>query len=114
MREDWGEGDGLELYVRIVEEKRNSAMKLLYCPDCNSVFNLTLEEKECSCGKCKGRYVDFLNAETNGEGICLAMVNSDILHAIKRTISENRIDVIRCWTRPHEGPENPNTKVKKE
>lgn len=38
-------------------------MKLLYCQWCGDIFNLQLHEKQCSCGKAKGKYLeDGLNA----------------------------------------------------
>ena len=42
-------------------------MKLLYCNNCGSIFNLTYGEKTCGCGKTRGKYNDNLNAEYSGE-----------------------------------------------
>ena len=41
-------------------------MKLLICLDCMDVFNLTMTEKTCGCGKSSGKYIDNLNAEIKG------------------------------------------------
>jgi predicted nucleic acid-binding Zn-ribbon protein len=41
-------------------------MKLLACIDCGDIFNLTSKEKSCSCGKTKGRYINDIDAEYEG------------------------------------------------
>ena len=41
-------------------------MKLLYCKNCESVFNLTNRLKKCSCGETKGKYVDNRRAWYDG------------------------------------------------
>ena len=56
-------------------------MKLLYCPDCNDMFNLSLSAKTCSCGKVSGMYTDNLNAIYN-EGIPFCIHNQDFMEAI--------------------------------
>ena len=56
-------------------------MKLLYCPDCNDMFNLSLSAKTCSCGKVSGMYTDNLNAIYNG-GIPFCINNQDFVEAI--------------------------------
>ena len=58
-------------------------MKLLFCKECNSIFNLTIAEKTCECGKTKGKYVDNLNAEYSGPGIPLGFSNNSLIRAIK-------------------------------
>lgn len=57
-------------------------MKLLYCPECNDMFNLSLKEKKCSCGKVKGKYTDSLNAVFSG-GIPFCIHNQDFVEAVK-------------------------------
>ena len=37
------------------------------CKECNCIFNLSMNWKECDCGKVKGRYTDSLNAEYIGK-----------------------------------------------
>lgn len=38
-------------------------MKLLFCPHCNTVFNLVLDQwKSCDCGRVKGKYLYDLHA----------------------------------------------------
>lgn len=56
-------------------------MKLLLCEECSDIFNLALEEKSCSCGKAKGRYVDELNAVYSG-GIPIGFANSTFIRAV--------------------------------
>lgn len=50
-------------------------MKLLFCPECLDIFNINLNEKVCSCGKTRGKYIDRLNAEYSG-GIPIGFANS--------------------------------------
>jgi hypothetical protein len=58
-------------------------MKLLVCPKCADVFNLTLDkEKSCSCGFTKGKYVDNIYAEYEG-GVPLGFYNSQFLDALR-------------------------------
>jgi len=57
-------------------------MKLLYCPNCNDVFNLVVKKwKMCGCGRSGGRYVDNLQAVYSG-GIPLGFDNHDFLRAL--------------------------------
>lgn len=58
-------------------------MKLLYCPECGDIFNLTTTEKSCSCGATSGRYLDYLNAVYKG-GIPLGITNTSFENAIAR------------------------------
>lgn len=59
-------------------------MKLLYCQSCDDVFNLTFETKTCACGKTKGRYLDSLNAQYEGEtAIPLGFANKSFIEAIR-------------------------------
>lgn len=41
-------------------------MKLLLCPHCGDIFNLSSAEKFCSCKKTVGKYIDNVNAEYSG------------------------------------------------
>lgn len=48
-------------------EVGESEMKLLYCPTCNSVFNLISGKwKMCDCGRARGRYMDNSRAVYSG------------------------------------------------
>ena len=58
-------------------------MKLLFCPECKDVFNLTFKNKSCSCGKTYGKYVDDLNAEISKDSIPLGFANSSFLFAVR-------------------------------
>ena len=42
-------------------------MKLLRCNNCQDIFNLRRQEKTCSCGESKGKYIDNRNAEISGD-----------------------------------------------
>lgn len=95
-------------------------MKAIYCPYCIDIVVLTYEMRSCRCGKCKGKYVDPLNAETNGEGIAMALGLGDFEGAMAR-LSNAHKDLDRdwykdncrlnyVWFRPHFGPGNPHTR----
>ena len=59
-------------------------MKLLYCLECDSVFNLALEmEKVCVCGKSKGQYTDNLNAWFKGPCLPLGFHNGSLSEALQ-------------------------------
>jgi hypothetical protein len=92
--------------------------------NCADVFSLPLMEwKSCRCGKVKGRYLaDMHSAETNGEGVCIALHNHYLHVAIRRLNAEAFSDdyedcseelSFKAWVRPHEGPGNPRSKVVK-
>jgi hypothetical protein len=58
-------------------------MKLLLCSECNDIFNLTLQEKSCSCGKTKGKYLpDMLHAIYQGSGIPIGFNNKSFILAM--------------------------------
>ena len=52
-------------------------MKLLFCPDCQDVFKLQKTVKSCLCGKCKGKYVNNLEAIYN-DGIPIGFNNTTL------------------------------------
>lgn len=56
-------------------------MKLLFCTQCLDIFNLTLKEKKCSCGKSGGQYIDELNAVYWGKCIPLGITNNSFIDA---------------------------------
>ena len=104
-------------------------MKLLFCPNCDSIFNLSYKEKQCECGKVKGRYINNVEAEVNGVGVSIAIGNGSLFKAIHE-VDSNQDDwrndekwwawweqrpsknMILAWTRPHSGKANPHTKEK--
>lgn len=51
-------------------------MKLLYCLECGDVYSMRSEERNCVCGKTKGRYLDNLNAVFSGPAIPLGFHNN--------------------------------------
>ncbi len=95
-------------------------MKLLLCLKCQDIFKLDYEKRSCKCGEVTGRYVNEMDAETNGNGISLAIGTGSLERAIRNLkqlgdkedrrfyIDENSV---KCWVRPNEGSGNPNTKV---
>ncbi len=65
-------------------------MKLLMCIECTDIFNLTLENKVCKCGKTSGRYTDDLNATITGPSIPIGFANSSFTEAYHRQKIENK------------------------
>ena len=63
-------------------------MKLLLCTECKDIFNLSMEQKICSCGKTKGQYIDHLNAEYEGPAVPLGFANFSFYHAVKKQPEE--------------------------
>jgi hypothetical protein len=61
-------------------------MKLLLCKICNDIFNLsTKQEKACSCGMTRGRYLDEINAEYSGKwAVPLGLANPSLVSALRR------------------------------
>lgn len=59
-------------------------MKLIFCKLCQDVFKLsTSEVRECSCGKCSGKYTDELNAWYKGDNaVPLGFANSTLGMAV--------------------------------
>lgn len=94
-------------------------MKLLMCPLCLDIFNLNFTTKVCSCGHVSGKYINYREAVTNGNGISIGLDNNSVTKAIAglrqgytgdRDYFINKCS-ITCWLRPNEGPGNPHTKV---
>ncbi len=58
-------------------------MKMLYCPDCNDIFNLSRNTKSCTCNKVGGRYLDDVTAEYWGhKAVPLGFTNSSFKEAL--------------------------------
>ena len=101
-------------------------MKLLFCSNCNDIFNLNHKEKRCGCGKVSGKYIDNINAVTNGKGYSLAIgngsfdiaLNSSILYTKGKEKINREFYLDNCkftaWCRPNEGSGNPHMKVEEE
>lgn len=104
-------------------------MKLIICPQCSSVFNLEVGKmKECSCGACRGRYINEYEAEVTEGCISLTIGNGSLINAINdmRSIKHSTSDkadrrdyiegarISHAWIRPNTGPGNPHTKLIKE
>jgi len=58
-------------------------MKLLCCKHCQDIFNLSLEEKKCSCGKVGGNYIDTINVVYFGDPIFIGFTNESFLTAVE-------------------------------
>lgn len=58
-------------------------MKLLYCKECKSIFNLEMFEKKCVCEKTSGIYVDNLNVLYSGPCIPLGFNNHSFYPALR-------------------------------
>lgn len=105
-------------------------MKLMFCSSCNSVFNLSYKLKSCDCGEVKGKYMDNVNAVTNGKGHTLAIGNGSLMKAVLsveltkdlqdwRDIpnwkewynSRPGDNLFLAWVRKANGPSNPHSKV---
>ena len=58
-------------------------MKLIFCPECATVFNLAQKPKTCACQKCGGQYQpDGINAEYYGPAVLFGLGNTSFLRAI--------------------------------
>ena len=64
-------------------------MKLLYCMRCNTLFNLTLNLKECECGAARGKYEGDGVYATYTEGVAIAIHNGSFDEALKEIRSIN-------------------------
>lgn len=64
-------------------------MKLLYCTFCKDIIRLFEEERECKCGKVKGKYIDDLNAVYSGKtAMPLGINNFSFILATKNQPNE--------------------------
>ena len=58
-------------------------MKLLFCRNCEDVVRLVDSTRSCSCGWCKGKYIDEINAVYSGTfAVPLGVTNSSLTEAI--------------------------------
>lgn len=66
-------------------------MKLLMCFKCQSIFNLTRDEKHCDCKKSSGKYLtDGIHSVISGPCILIGFANSSFSMACKIQQIENR------------------------
>ena len=57
-------------------------MKLLFCEECSTIFNLSRTPRTCDCGKCGGQYLpDGINAEYFGPAVVFGIDNTSFLRA---------------------------------
>lgn len=65
-------------------------MKLLMCLDCMSIFNITYNEKSCTCGNTTGKYIDDINVEIKGNCKAIGFANTSFKDAYKlQTLIDN-------------------------
>lgn len=57
-------------------------MKLIFCNECKDVLSLRNEEKQCYCGKSKGKYIDDETVEYSGPCRVLSIVNRSFAAAL--------------------------------
>lgn len=80
-------------------------MKLLFCPECYSVFNLAFKEKFCTCRASSGKYMqDGLNAEVYGKGIPLGFHNTKFVQALKKRPKKGNGSRFLAFVIPNECP----------
>jgi len=53
------------------------------CKDCLDIFNLSKNEKTCSCKKVKGLYINHIEVEYSGEPILIGFNNSSLRISMK-------------------------------
>jgi len=65
-------------------------MKFLFCKECNSLFNLSHNNKSCECGKVSGKYIGERKAVYCGkQGVRLGVDNK----GIAKTIIKRNLDL---------------------
>ena len=65
-------------------------MKLLFCDNCNTIFNLTNKIKKCQCGKVKGKYLDNHKAIYYGEcAVPIGINNHSFYTAVRKSGNRN-------------------------
>jgi len=84
-------------------------MKLIYCYNCDDIFKLDFELRQCKCGTCKGRYdSNGHTAVTNGAGISIGLNNMTLIQALAHI---EDCPEVECWVRPNAGKKNKNCRV---
>ena len=81
-------------------------MKLILCKECSDVFKLSQEEvRTCSCGKCSGKYTDYLNAWYSGEpAVPIGFANRSLIKAIKLQPQEGMGEKFEAFVIPKDCP----------
>lgn len=75
-------------------------MKLLMCTNCMDVFNLKMEEKKCSCGKTRGKYLDEIQAVFSGPAIPMGFTNSSLIKAVNNQPLEGQGELFTAFVIP--------------
>ena len=66
-------------------------MKLLYCGNCGDVFNLTEDERTCTCGRTRGMYIDSVSAWYAGDlAVPLGFANTSFENALINQPDEDK------------------------
>lgn len=61
-------------------------MKLLFCPHCNDIFNLSHVTRACECGKNYGQYINDIDVEISETAVLLGFANSSFVGALREHI----------------------------
>ena len=56
-------------------------MKILMCLEWGDIFNLNYNNKNCSCGKTSGKYINELDAEIKGKCKAIGFSNGTFIKA---------------------------------
>ena len=80
-------------------------MKLLYCKNCQSIFNLSFKIKTCECKQTKGKYINNSEAVYCGQyAKPMGLNNRDMAIELEKTTSkhiallkEMKGKYIQCW-----------------
>ena len=75
-------------------------MKLIYCKECRDVVNLDFAQRECKCGRSKGRYIDSLHAEIRGPCVALGISNRSLQEAIRWQPDSGKGSVVEAFVIP--------------
>lgn len=63
-------------------------------------FNLKMDEKRCSCGKTRGKYLDEIQAVFSGPAIPLGFANSSLIKAVKNQPLEGQGEAFTAFVIP--------------
>lgn len=76
-------------------------MKLIYCPECQDLFGLRYELRECSCKKSAGQYSgDGLHAIISGPAIPLGIDNASFRQALRLRPQAGQGEVFEAFVIP--------------
>jgi len=79
-------------------------MKLVYCPTCKDIFNLTVDVKTCSCNCSGGYYTDNINAKLYGNAVPIGFLNSEFVDAINNQPESQDGKIFTAFVIPKKAP----------